>query len=273
VLGALAWAACVSGDEQPVRELGRALRHHTGRPLQQRPEAEAHFLRAGLAALGALAGEPGTGEHRRAVAGQPHALMALAREELDLVRELPPSWEGRGLRYRLGDYTAVFTVRPNGKVVLGFRDSRNRLLRRVPARVRERQPVPYAALRVRGEALRSDVAAYRALLGERLHGDPGMPAARWAADCLDEPALEWLSRAMLWQADLPDGPVVGRPVPHRSGLKWALLDAGHHVHEVPATAVVRLWDPRTADAADVAAWRAELSRRRLPQPVPQLPLE
>ncbi|WP_031515705.1 DUF4132 domain-containing protein [Streptomyces sp. NRRL F-5123] len=271
VLGALAWAACVSGEELPVRELGRALRHHAGGPLGDRPEAEAFFLRAGLAALASLAGEPGTGRHHRVLAaGRPRALVAAAREELGLVRQAPPSWEGLGLRYELGGCTAVLAVRSDGKVTLGFRDARGGAVQRVPVRVRERLPVQYAALRVRLAEVRARVAAFRGSLSERLHADPGRPVARWVATCLDDPALEPLSRAVLWQAELPDGAVVGRPVPRPEGLRWALLDVQRQTHVLAGTTVVRLWDPHTADAAEVAAWRADFARRRVTQPVPQL---
>jgi hypothetical protein len=272
VLGALAWAACVSGEEQAVRELGRVLRHHAGDRFGERPEAEAHFLRAGLAALAALAGEPGTGAHHRVLAAQSREAVAAAREELGLLRAAPPEWEGLGPEYGLGDWTAVLTVWPDGRVTLGFRDARGRTVRRVPARVRERRPVAYAALRVRLAEVRARVDAYRGSLSERLHADPGQPAARWAAACLDDPALEPLSRAVLWEADLPDGPVVGCPVPRPEGLRWALLDLRQRTHELPPAAAVRLWDPRTADAVEAAAWRAELRRRgAAAQPVPQLP--
>lgn len=270
LLGALAWAACVSGQDEAVRELARALRHHAADPLRQSGSGQAFFLRSGLAALGALAGEPGTGGHRRIIAGQPEPLVALAGEELALLLRSPPSWEGDRVRYPLGEYTAVFTVSVDGTVALRFRTWDSPLMQQVPGPVRKRWPVAYAMLRVRLTEVRAQVAAHLGTLSERLHGDPGTPAAQWAADFLDRPALHGLSRALIWQADLPRGPVVGVPTRRKRGGAWMLRDLPGVVHELADTTTVRLWDPRTADAAEAAAWRRELTRRHVAQPVPQL---
>jgi hypothetical protein len=267
LLGALAWAACLSGRHKALIELGLSLQY-----LSDHSAEEAAFLlRSGLAALGALGGEPGTGVHRRVITGHPVQTVALAAEQLNVVRRFPPGWESKALRHPLGAYTAVFAVHPDGAVTLGFRAAKGRVRPGVPPHVRRRNPVQYAALRAQLTHLRDQVAAHRGTLAERLHGDRGTPAAEWAAEFLDEPALAQLTRALVWQADLPRGPVAGLPVRPRHGTVWVLRDLRGVHHELADTTVVSLWNPRHADAAEVAAWRRELSRRHVIQPVPQLP--
>lgn len=266
LLGAIAWAACLSGRHKALLELGGALRHH-----RDDADTMGHFLRSGLAALGALAGEPGTGGHRRVISGHPAQTEGLAAEQLNAVRGFPAGWDPTALRHPVGAHTAVFTVHPDGKVTLGFRTPNGRLRHEVPAQVRHHYPVEYAALRVQLGHLRRQVTTHIGALAERLHADPGIPAAQWAADYLDVPALERLTRALVWQADLPRGPVTGLPAKPRRGTVWVLRDIRGVHHELADTTRMSLWDARHADAAEVAAWRTALTRRHLPQPLPQLP--
>ncbi|MBN6547725.1 DUF4132 domain-containing protein, partial [Actinacidiphila bryophytorum] len=240
LLGALAWAACLSGRHKALVELGAALRHHGD------ADGMSHFLRSGLAALGALGGEPGTGEHRRVISGHPAQTERLAAEQLDAVRGFPAGWDSTALRHPVGTHTAVFTVHPDGKVTLGFRTPNGRLRHDVPAQVRRLHPVQYAALRAQLGHLRRQVTTHVGALSERLHADPGIPAARWAADYLDVPALERLTRALVWQADLPRGPVTGLPAKRRRGTVWVLRDLHGAHHELADTTRMSLWDPRHA---------------------------
>jgi Domain of unknown function (DUF4132) len=105
----------------------------------------------------------------------------------------------------------------------------------------------------------------------RAHGSGALPAAAWCAAELDDPVLAPLTRALVWQTGTPGGPVVGLPVRREHTTHWMLRDVRGDVRELADDTPVRLWDPRSADAAEVRAWRKVLARQHLVQPVPQLP--
>ncbi|MFF7635707.1 DUF4132 domain-containing protein [Kitasatospora sp. NPDC008050] len=270
LLAALAWAATVTEDAKALHELSRALDHHGRAALGDLRPAASHFVRSGMAALAALAGEPGAGAHRRMLAGNSPAATRLAREELAAIRDLPAGADLQALRVPVGPYTACFVIGAKGTVELRFRNQAGRLLSGVPSQVRERHPARYAALRTRLVELRTQLVTFRGMLAERLHADPGTPAARWQADYLDDPALAQLGCALIWQIDTPSGPVPGRPVRRKGATHWMLRDLAGRVHELTDDTVVRLWSPAADEAEQAAAWRAELAGRGLAQPVPQL---
>ncbi|MBM9506956.1 DUF4132 domain-containing protein [Actinacidiphila acididurans] len=271
LLGALAWAACLSGQPGTVDTLATALRRHSRLRSDELPPGSALFFRAGLAALDALAGEPGAGVHQRLLPDPGQALRGLARRQVNRLRQQPANWAPTALRYVIGDYTAQLTVDSDGTVSLGFRNAHGRALTGVPQRVRSRDPLRYAALRTRLTEVRAQVATHLGTLAERRIADPGTPAATWTAAYLDEPALQPLTRALIWQADTPRGPVLGLPVRRRRSTHWMLRDLTGAVHELTDDTPVRLWNPDRADADVVRAWREVLKRQRVRQPVRQIP--
>ncbi|WP_327067839.1 DUF4132 domain-containing protein [Kitasatospora sp. NBC_01302] len=270
VLAALAWVAVVTEDTKALHQLSRALEHHGRAALGDLRPAASHFVRSGMAALAALAGEPGAGAHRRLLAGNSPAATRLAREELAAVRDLPAGADPTALRVPVGPYTASFVIGAKGTVELRFRNQAGRLLSGVPSQVRERHPARYAALRTRLAELRTQLVTYRGMLAERLHADPGTPAARWQADHLGDPALAQLGCALVWHIDTPSGPVLGRPVRRKGATHWMLRDLAGRMHELADDTLVRLWSPAADEAEQAAAWRAELARHGLAQPVPQV---
>ncbi|MGF1429387.1 DUF4132 domain-containing protein [Kitasatospora sp. LaBMicrA B282] len=270
LLGALAWAAVVSEDTALIRRLGRALDFHARRSPDELPPGAAHFVRCGLAALAALTGEAGAGQHRRQLAaGSPQAA-AQARQELAALRDLPAGVDLTGLTVPVGRYVAVFDVDPVGQVTLRFRNQAGRLLGDVPSQVRERHPARYAVLRARLAELRGQLATYRGALAERLVTDPGTPAARWRTAFLGGPHLAPLSRTLVWEIDTPAGPVQGRPVQPGGSDQWLLRDLTGRMHELTDDTPVRLWHPAPADREQAAAWRAQLAEQGVRQPVAQL---
>jgi hypothetical protein len=269
-LAALAWAACLSGEEKALTALDGALRLHASTASGEALPAHEEFLRAGLAALTALAQQPQPGAHHRVLTQKPWTKRR-ARVLLDELRWLPGLSEPGTLSRTIGDYTAVFTVHSAGEVRLRFRNRSGRLLTGVPSQVRAREAIGYAALRARLAELCDRVAAHRGSLAERLTADPGMPAGEWWASHLDDPVLAPLSRALVWQADTPRGPVLGLPVRRKRSAHWMLRNAAGGFHELTEDTPIRLWDASSADAVEVAPWRTELTRRHMPQPVPQLP--
>ncbi|WP_335979683.1 DUF4132 domain-containing protein [Streptomyces sp. CA2R106] len=268
LLAGLAWAACVSNDPEAVRELGEALLAVDRGPSGAGP---ALFLRGGLAALAALARDPAPGRHRRLLTGAPASAVRAATEAKARLAHLPPADGRRTLQVPAGPYTAVFRVRADGDVRLEFRNPHGRHLAHPPSKIRHGDPALHTALQTQLAALRADMAAHLGLLAELRHADPGRPAARWIAAHLDDPLFEPLTRALVWQADTPNGPVVGMPVRRKSSTGWVLRDLRGRVHELPGDLTVRLWDPACADAAETAAWTRAATRRALLQPVPQLP--
>ncbi|MCX4747895.1 DUF4132 domain-containing protein [Kitasatospora sp. NBC_01287] len=270
LLGALAWAAVVAEDHRAIQHLGLALRCHAGRAMEELPPGAAHFIRAGLAALAALAGESGAGRHRRLLTAQSPAAARLAREELAAVRDLPAGVDLTGLTVPVGAYTAVFVFDPAGSVELRFRNQAGSLLTRVPSQVRERHPARYAALRSRLAELRGQLQTYRGALAERLVSDPGTPAARWRAAFLDSPGPAALTRTLVWEIDGRSGPVRGLPVRRAGSEHWLLRDLAGQVHELADDTLVRLWHPHAGEPAQAEAWRAALAERGLRQPVAQL---
>lgn len=272
LLTGAAWAACVAERLPAVRDLERALSRYAGRPPEELSEGAALFLRGGLAALAALAGEPADAADERLLATASGKPGKAAAEALRHLRRFPADLDPAAMSVEIGAYTAHFTVDPTGRVGLGFRNEQGVRLVHVPRRVRTHMPDAYAALRARVAELNARTTAFKGSLSERLHGDPGQPAARWRALHLDPPWLEPLTRTLVWQADTAAGPVVGLPVLRGRAGGWALRDRRGAFHEVADSATVRLWDPRGADAAEVAAWTTALRRRRLVQPVPQLPI-
>ncbi len=270
LLGALAWAACVSGQQRTLDALADALRQQGGAPPSDTPGWQGDFLRSGLAALSALAGQPEPGAHHRVLPKNRPAEAGWARRTLDELRLLPGLPDTGSFAYPIAGYTAVLTVRGDGHVQLRFRNAQGRLLSKVPSKVRH-QPLAYAALRARAAELRARVTTHLGSLTERLAADPGLPADQWWTSHLDDPALTPLTRALIWQADTPRGPVVGMPVRRKRTTSWMLRDLGGGFHELTEATPVRLWNPRLADTAEVASWRGELTRRHITQPVPQLP--
>ncbi|WP_329565723.1 DUF4132 domain-containing protein [Kitasatospora sp. NBC_01266] len=269
LLGALAWVAVVSEDTRTIQHLGRAVNRHARRSMDELQPGAAHFVRAGLAALAALAGEPGAGQHRRLLAAPAPTAARQAREELAALRDLPAGADLGGLTVPVGPYTAVFSYEATGTVRLCFRNEHGKLLNRVPSQVRERHPARYAVLRARLAELRGQLDVYRGALAERLATDPGTPAARWRAAFLAEPGLASLTAALVWEIDTLSGPVRGLPVHRARSEHWVLRDLAGQVHELTDDTVVRLWNPRLGDPAQAEAWRAALAERGLRQPVPQ----
>ncbi|SEG11556.1 protein of unknown function [Actinacidiphila yanglinensis] len=268
LLVGLAWAACMSDDSAVVRELGDSLLA-VDRDLSG--EGAAFFLRGGIAALAALAGEPAVGRHRRALGDPPAHVQGAARELLQQMWHLLVPGGVRALDVPVGEYLAIFRIGSDGSVELLFRNAAGRLLSRTPSKVRQRDPALHGALRARLTALRDEVTTYRGLLAERLHGDPGRPAGSWSAAHLDDPLFEPLTRALVWEADTPEGPVLGMPARRGRSSAWVLRDLRGRFHKLTETTSVRLWDPATSDAAEVSAWASAVRRRGLRQPVPQLP--
>lgn len=111
---------------------------------------------------------------------------------------------------------------------------------------------------------------YRGALAERLADDPGTPAARWRAVFLADPVLAQAGCTLIWIIEAPSGRVLGRPFQPRGSEQWMLRDLAGRVHELADDTVVRLWSPGPDEAAQAAAWRAELAGRGLEQPVAQL---
>ncbi|MEW1866525.1 MULTISPECIES: DUF4132 domain-containing protein [unclassified Streptomyces] len=268
LLVALAWAACVSDDAGLVRELGDGML-----AIDRGPggDGAALFLRGGLAALAALTRAPAAGRHHRLLADPPAAVVRTATEVRARLAHLPQPDGHRLLQVQAGPYVAVFRVHPDGHVTLGFRNPHGRMLEDAPAKVRNGDPALYAALRAQLTSLRAEVTAYRGLLAELLHADPGRPAGSWCEVHLDDPLFEPLTRALIWQAETPNGPVVGVPVRRKRSSAWVLRDLRGGFHELVETTTVRLWAPAHADAAEVAAWTSTVRRRGLRQPVPQVP--
>ncbi|GAB2688038.1 DUF4132 domain-containing protein [Kitasatospora kifunensis] len=270
LLATLAWAAVVTEDTKALQQLSRALDHHGRASLDELRPPASHFVRAGMAALAALAGESGAGQHRRLLASSSPTAARLAREELAAVRDLPAGADLKALRVPVGPYTALFEIGAKGTVELRFRNSGGRLLSGVPSQVRERYPARYAALRARLTELRAQLVTCRGALVERLHADPGTPAARWRAAFLDDPALARLGCALVWRIDGQSGPVLGRPFRRKGAQHWMLRDLAGQVHELTDDTLVRLWAPGPDEAEQAAAWRAALTALGLEQPVPQL---
>ncbi|SFD98059.1 protein of unknown function [Actinacidiphila alni] len=270
LLSGAAWAVCVTERVAAVRDLERALSQYVGVPPEDLSEGAAVFVRGGFAALGALAGEPGVGQHQRLLTASGAKPVKAAQEALLHLRRYPTGWDQDALSVPIGEYTAHFTVAADGRVTLGFRNQQGRLLAKAPRRVRSRTPAAYAALRARLAELNERTTALLGSFSERLHGDPGQSAQEWRTAHLDPPVFEPLTRALIWQADTLAGPVVGVPVRRKRSTGWMLRDLQGRFHELIDTTTIRLWDPRQADAAEVAAWAAALRRRRTVQPVPQL---
>jgi hypothetical protein len=255
LLAALAWAAPLTGTTHAMTQLDRALAFRLRRPSHERRSDPGHFVRAALSVLQTYERKPGTGA------------------ELVAVRDLLDSLGPLGRTVQVGDYTAVFQITSRGTAALRFRrDYGNspRLLKDVPAEVRQHFPELYAALRLHLAGLRAHLGAHLAVLAELLEADPGTPAAHWYVAHLDEPVLRPLSRALIWQADTPTGTVTGLPARRRRSGPWVLRALDGRLHELTDDTTVRLWNPGLTDAQEAAAWRAALTERRISQPVRQV---
>lgn len=251
LLTPLAWAASVADDMDVLQQLDRTLAAHLGPSDNEQALGGHRFVRAGIAVLASL--------------GRKAELQA----ELTALLDLPGRIQDLGLRVPVDVYTAVFSIDSRGRADLRFRNSR-RFLKQVPAPVRDYHPDLYAALRARLAELRTRLETHRGTLVERLHADPGTPAADWYTAHLDDLVLRPLSCALVWQADTPFGPVTGLPVRRRRSGPWMLRGLDGRLHELTDDTTVRLWNPGLADAREALAWRRELSARRIRQPVPQV---
>ncbi|MFE0464315.1 DUF4132 domain-containing protein [Kitasatospora sp. NPDC058965] len=272
LLGALAWAACVSQDVKAIGRLHLAAAGHARTALDELDPGPAHFVRAALAALAALTGAPGSGQHRRLLADPNPAVRRAAQQALGELHDLPAGFDPRALKVPAGPYTALFEVSPTGGVQLLFRNERGRRLAGVPARVRERHPARYAALRAQLGVLQQQSDRYRGTLDEYWATGLPVPAARWLAAFEDRPALFPMVTALVWQAELPSRTVLGQAFRPRNSATWALRDLHRALHELSGDTPVSLWRPDAAADRDlVAAWRAALRRRGVrEQAVPQL---
>jgi hypothetical protein len=126
-------------------------------------------------------------------------------------------------------------------------------------------------LRARLSDLERGVATHLAVLAGRLEADDGIPALYWRSAELDDPVLLPMTRALVWLADTPRGPVVGLPVRRKRSVEWVLRDLRGRFHELTESTPIRLWDARAADEIEIRAWREALRHGGLVQPVPQLP--
>ncbi|MGC0318181.1 DUF4132 domain-containing protein [Kitasatospora acidiphila] len=276
LLGALAWAACVSQDAKAITQLRLAASGYARSALDELDAGPAHFVRATLAALAALTGEPGAGQHRRLLADPKPAPLRLARQALTELRDLPAGFDPHALKIPAGPYTAVFETAPTGRVELVFRNEHGKTLAGVPTRVRERHPARYAALRSQLAVLRRLSDRYLGTLNEYWAAGQPVPASRWLAGFQDQPALVPMVTALVWQAELPSGTVLGTAFQPRNSSTWLLRDLEQGLHEIADDTPISLWRPAAggADRKLAAAWRTALARRRLrEQAVPQLAIE
>ncbi|MFC4469939.1 DUF4132 domain-containing protein [Streptomyces xiangluensis] len=248
------------------------LRHSAGMYLQPLPYAYHLPARGALAALLATAGEPGVGAQRRALPGLPPQAARVANEVLDKITaaELPPHISLETLLIGRGEYTVSMKVRPDGGVVLEFRDAKGRVLVGVPRELSEERPATLAALRRRLLTVRARADRERGELAEMFATGTELTGRQWYGRWLYSPTAAPMNEALIWERRSPSGTATGLPVRTPAGA-WLLCGVGGAAHEVGPEDTVRLWQPSLADRAEVSAWRARLRRHKVRQPTPQLP--
>jgi hypothetical protein len=155
----------------------------------------------------------------------------------------------------LGEHTAVLAVDTAGDASLRFADGAGKVLRGVPAAVKDGHAEELADLKAALKELRATLATERIRVEGLLSGERAWTGAEWRTRYLDHPVTGTLGRRLIWQVTDAEGSRAVLPA----------LDGD----EVADDAIVTLWHPCEQTAAEVRRWRDRLVDEELLQPFKQ----
>ncbi|MFI7698504.1 DUF4132 domain-containing protein [Nonomuraea sp. NPDC049480] len=158
----------------------------------------------------------------------------------------------------LGEAEAELAVTA-GKVVLGWRNAKGKLVKAPPASVRQEHAGELAELKGAVKDITKMLSAQADRLDRLFLAQRTWPFERWRARYLDHPLVGTLARRLIWLiGDVPYGYADG-----------GLRDVEDAETRPAADATVRLWHPIGRDVAEVRAWRSRLERHEITQPFKQ----
>ncbi len=271
VLRGLAWYPVVLEDESlaaPLGELADAC-------FRKIPDVGARSVKAGNAALAALAELPGTAgaaqlgrmrsrlklpsaqERVAAAMGTAAERAGVSPDELEELA-VPTFGLGPGstLTRSLGEYDAVLSVGEG--VELSWRRG-DRTRKTIPEAVKRDHASELDELKAVRKELKALLPAQRARLERLLTRPHGWPLETWRERYLDHPVVGALARRLIWRVG--DEPAIwwdGR-----------LVDRRDREVEVGGDARVTLWHPIESDVETVQGWRLWLEEHLVVQPFKQ----
>lgn len=172
--------------------------------------------------------------------------------------------DGSSMR-ELGGYQAVVGIEDPATVRLSFTGADSRLMRTVPAALREPYAEGVGELKALVKAVRGTLSSERARIEGLMSGDRVWTFAEWRRHYRDHPITGVLTRGLIWEFEGADG-------------EWAVATPGEDVlvtvdgQALPRPgddARVRLWHPIRETPARIRAWRGFVTRNRMRQPFKQ----
>ncbi len=164
----------------------------------------------------------------------------------------------------IGDKVAALAITASGDVSLAWREADGHERATPPKAFAEARAGDVHRLREEAKELQKALAIERGRIEDLFVEDREWDLETWRQRYVRHPLTGSFGRRLIWR--LADGSASTSVVPAVDG---ALVAADGSPVDAGASARLRLWHPIHASADEVAAWRAALLERRLPQPFKQ----
>jgi len=163
----------------------------------------------------------------------------------------------------LGGHTALLSVERTA-ARLQFRDSKGKVLKTVPAEVKQHHGEELKELRKTQKDLEAMLAAQSSRLEQLFLAERSWPARVWRERYLDHGLLSGLTRRLIWA--FTDGQAQALGISDGGG---GIVGSDGVPLPVRDETIVRLWHPLGSSADAVLGWRRFLEDREIVQPFKQ----
>ena len=165
---------------------------------------------------------------------------------------------------RVGDWSAVVEVTPDGTVTTSWRGPEGQSPERPPTSLRNEHPGEVEAVAELTKRVRATIVDERGRIERDVATGGERPFEVWRGRWLDHPIGRVFGRRLLWQFGAAGDAVAGLAV----GSSIETVD-GRPIEPSPGS-LVRLWHPVEAVPDVVDAWRRRIVDDRIVQPVKQV---
>ncbi|MEU6037367.1 DUF4132 domain-containing protein [Actinomadura sp. NPDC047616] len=273
------WAAALTGDPSAFTELVTIFRHTSWLSREyfgNEPLANATVnalgvcdhpeVMATLRALGRQVGYPGGRKQVENAVRAAAERQGLSPRQLT-ERAVPGHGFGRdgSTAWELGGYQGVVAIEDPRTVRLTFTDDGGRLLRTVPAALKEPFADEIRQMKDLAKQVRGTLAAERARIEALMAAEATWTYGEWCRYYRDHPITGVVTCGLIWEFERPEG-TWAAATPAGSTL---VTDDGDVLPEPGEAARVRLWHPLRAPVAQVRAWRTFVTDNQMVQPFKQ----
>jgi hypothetical protein len=184
----------------------------------------------------------------------------VSREQLEEMSTPDCGLSADGTRTdRFGDYWTRISIAGTTSARLEWSDSSGKILKSVPAYVREHHGGEWKELQSTVKDMEKMLSAHRARIERLLLTQRAIPIETLRSCYLDHPLLGDMSRRLVWQFDC------GLGVWHDGHI----LDASEQEIDLTAQKTARLWHPVSSDVHTIFHWRCWLEDHGVCQPFKQ----